>query len=93
MREKEKEQPTPGPYKFDSCRMIYMECTAPDEWHWAGWVRTRTIENARLICAAPDLLAACEAMVLECTRHQSICDANVIMDATRAIAKAKGSAR
>lgn len=60
---------TPGPWVLadwdsdDREALIKMECTAPDEWHWAGWVRTRTIENASLICAAPLLLQACKAVV------------------------------
>lgn len=61
------------------------EAHKDDPWEW-GRCMTPTIENARLISAAPDLLAACEAALGAFT------NANAIdwSDLERAIAKAKG---
>ena len=55
---------------------------------WLGDIRANTAEddaNARLIAAAPDLLAACKAML-----DPDIALCKVIMEAEAAVAKAEG---
>ena len=51
--------------------------------------------NARLIAAAPDMLAACEAAVrrLSSTRFNTAADADIVTQLLAAIAKAKGETK
>jgi hypothetical protein len=81
---------TPGPWRLTDCGKH-----RPDEEAWKSCAHIATIDgplpvtiaNMRLKAAAPDLLAALEALV----RSDSWADADVKMIAARAaIAKAKG---
>jgi hypothetical protein len=81
---------TPGPWEIERTAHVDLWITAPDGRHIVGTVscggdqKTEGRANARLIAAAPDMLAALEAVIhaaFEPTWAQLVADA---------IARAKG---
>lgn len=93
---------TPGPWEWDepsnwygtAARVMVREPYGKiAQVQLSGWKpRSMAIANARLIAAAPDLLAACEAALEACELEmQFILDNNKLRETLQAaIAKAKG---
>lgn len=86
---------TPGPWRTEGgCLSHRVEIWTNTGWQVGTWDdETHNIcSNARLIAAAPDLLAACEALVDACDNgSRSAIECAEI--ARAAIAKAKGEAQ
>ena len=79
----------PGPWILGGCswRMI----TTPDGYVGVGFIAdVDTLANARLICAAPDLLEALEDLLIRVADDEEYGPEHAITKARAAIAKARG---
>lgn len=84
---------TPGPWKATARRVSKPETEdrlALDV-QINGGNRDDNKANARLIAAAPDMLAVLQAFVAEQESHQGLASVTTYADAVRAITKATGS--
>lgn len=96
---------TPGPWMIDNKTSVYKFNESGTNVFWAqiqggmtdGKSETKTSQeeleaNANLICAAPDLLEALEAMVVT-YEYEASMDNPSLLAARSAIARAKGEAQ
>ena len=97
-------QHTPGPWKAETFVVMGAEDhpksgytikagddAIADLYHGCGWTKAEVKANARLIAAAPELLAALEAVLSQIDPKDTPVGLGNILNARAAIAKAKGA--
>jgi len=89
-------QHTPGPWRQVINRDKTINVVGPHDDDYSSekvaLINGKGVANARLIAAAPDLLAALEGLLAECKDHEVSATGQVVFDKAHfAIAKATGA--